>query len=46
MSEKTYYRILFAILAVGILCLAVLIWYTADSYLNGSIISYIARERW
>lgn len=46
MKKKTFYIILFSVLAVCIALTAALIIYTVKQYEYVSIIRFIARERW
>lgn len=45
MSEKLFRRIIFALLAIGLVSVIVLVCYTVYLYNNCSIISYIANGR-
>ena len=46
MKNKTYYILLIAVVAIGILTTALLVGYTVHAYLNASIIAFLAREVW
>ena len=46
MSDKKFFRILIAIIVVGLLVTALHLFYIVRAYPNASIIQFIAREWW
>lgn len=46
MNETVFRRILFALVAVGVIATAALVIYTICIYPNSSLIAFISREWW
>ena len=46
MKNTTFYRILFALVALGMIATAALVIYTIYIYPNSSLIAFISREWW